>query len=261
MYNKKVVVFLMLISLVSCSLDAKSDTTESQIDIVNTIEEPSEVSEKTDENEMNEETERETIPVKQENVSGSQWDNLAETEIDWASEMSGISDNNISQENEVSIESNLEDSPIVNVYKEDDLKSRLTPIQYEVTQNWATEKAYQNPYWDTYEDGIYVDIIDGTALFSSTTKFKSWTGWPSFTKPISSSSIVELEDNLLWYTRTEVKSSASNSHLWHIFSDGPKDEGWLRYCINSASLRFIGKKDMKEEWYGEYLYLFDDEKI
>lgn len=137
------------------------------------------------------------------------------------------------------------------------LKERLTPVQYEVTQNSATEKPYTNAYWKHYEEWIYVDIVDGTALFSSTDKYDSNTGWPSFTNPIQEESLEEHEDNELFYTRVEVRWTNSDSHLWHIFTDWPKDSGWLRYCINSASLNFIPKDQMEASWYGQYLYLFE----
>lgn len=137
------------------------------------------------------------------------------------------------------------------------LKERLTAVQYEVTQNSATEKPYTNAYWKHYEEWIYVDIVDGTALFSSTDKYDSNTGWPSFTWPIQEESLSEHEDNELFYTRVEVKGTNSDSHLWHIFTDWPIATGWLRYCINSASLNFIPKDEMKSSWYEQYLYLFE----
>jgi len=158
---------------------------------------------------------------------------------------------------DVKEETSIEEENNIVLPKDDDLRNRLTSIQYEVTQNGATETPYKNKYWDNYAEGIYVDVIDGTPLFSSTTKFKSNTGWPSFTQPISTSSILEVEDNLLWFTRIEAKSDSSDAHLWHIFNDGPQDQWWLRYCVNSASLRFVAKEDMASQWFQNYLYLFE----
>lgn len=141
--------------------------------------------------------------------------------------------------------------------QEEYLKKSLAPIQYEVTQEWWTERAFNNEYYDTEEDWIYVDIVDGTPLFSSRDKYNSWCGWPSFTKPIDSYRIDEHEDNKLLMSRTEVRSREADSHLWHVFPDWPKDKGWLRYCINSAALKFVPVDVMEEEWYWKYLYLFD----
>ena len=140
----------------------------------------------------------------------------------------------------------------------DDLKSKLTPLQYEVTQQDGTELPFQNEFWDHKEDGIYVDVVSGKPLFSSKDKFDSGTGWPSFTCPLAAEEVVEKEDNTLFRSRTEVRSREADSHLGHVFPDGPKDRGGLRYCVNSASLRFIPKDKLEEEGFGEYLEQFND---
>lgn len=137
-----------------------------------------------------------------------------------------------------------------------DLKKQLTPLQYKVTQEEGTEPPFQNAYWDNKKEGIYVDIVSGEPLFSSKDKFDSGTGWPSFTKPIFPNSVIEQEDKGLAMTRMEVRSQGGDSHLGHVFPDGPGPEG-LRYCINSASLRFIPKEDLEKEGYGKYLSLFE----
>ena len=135
--------------------------------------------------------------------------------------------------------------------------SHLTPLQVSVTQHEHTEPAFNNAYWDQKKEGLYIDIISGEALFSSIDKFDSGTGWPSFTKPLEESVISKEEDFRFGMSRIEVKGSASHSHLGHVFDDGPKDQGGLRYCINSASLKFIPKDDLAKEGYGKYLSLFD----
>lgn len=136
------------------------------------------------------------------------------------------------------------------------LKQKLTPMQFYVTQENGTEPPFNNQYHDLKEDGIYVDIVSGEALFSSTDKFDSGCGWPSFTKPIHA--VKENFDGSHGMRRIEVRSIDADSHLGHVFEDGPLDRGGLRYCINSASLRFIPKKDLKKEGYEAYLELFEE---
>ena len=138
-----------------------------------------------------------------------------------------------------------------------ELESRLTELQFDVTQKSATERAFSNEYWDNHEKGIYVDIVSGEPLFASSDKYDSGCGWPSFTRPIDSSFIVSKTDRSLFTVRTEVRSKYGDSHLGHVFEDGPAEEGGLRYCINSASLRFIPEDEMAREGYGEYLSLFE----
>lgn len=140
---------------------------------------------------------------------------------------------------------------------EDVLKDRLTPLQFHVTQEDGTERPFDNTYWDHKRAGIYVDIVSGEPLFSSTHKYKSGTGWPSFWQPIAAEHITEHVDRTLFFSvRTEVRSTLADSHLGHVFKDGPQPTG-LRYCINSAALKFVAKEDMAEQGYGALLSLFD----
>lgn len=141
--------------------------------------------------------------------------------------------------------------------RDEQLKTTLTPIQYEVTQNDATEPPFRNEFWDHTEDGIYVDIVSGEPLFSSTDKYDAGCGWPSFTKAINKDEVNENMDVSHNMVRTEVRSKTANSHLGHLFDDGPQDAGGLRYCINSAALRFVPKEDLEKEGYGEYTVLFN----
>lgn len=141
--------------------------------------------------------------------------------------------------------------------RDEQLKTTLTPIQYEVTQNDATELPFRNEFWDHTEDGIYVDIVSGEPLFSSTDKYDAGCGWPSFTKAINKDEVKENMDVSHNMVRTEVRSKTANSHLGHLFDDGPQDAGGLRYCINSAALRFVPKEDLEKEGYGEYAVLFN----
>lgn len=142
--------------------------------------------------------------------------------------------------------------------EDEDLKTNLSPMQYHVTQEDGTEPPFHNEYWDEFAEGIYVDIVSGEVLFSSKDKFDAHCGWPSFTKPINAGEVTEHKDHSHGMIRTEVRSKSANSHLGHVFPDGPKEHGGLRYCINSAALKFIRKEEMEEKGYGQYLSLLDD---
>jgi methionine-R-sulfoxide reductase len=144
-------------------------------------------------------------------------------------------------------------------HKNPEAVSSLSPEQYQVTQCDATESPFDNAYWDNKEPGIYVDVVSGEPLFASVNKFDSGSGWPSFTKPIEHENVVEKTDTSHGVIRTEVRSSHGDSHLGHVFPDGPREEGGLRYCINSASLRFIPLDELESEGYGVYRKLFEQE--
>jgi peptide-methionine (R)-S-oxide reductase len=159
----------------------------------------------------------------------------------------------------VSTTTQKEGFPLPDRYEKDEDKiSQLTPEQYHVTQEKGTEPAFANEYWDHKEPGLYVDVVSGEPLFASTQKYDSHCGWPSFTAPVDPGHVVENADFSHGMTRTEVRSAHGDSHLGHVFDDGPSDAGGLRYCINSAALRFIPLADLEREGYGEYRKLFDD---
>jgi methionine-R-sulfoxide reductase len=151
------------------------------------------------------------------------------------------------------------DHPVTETFRKPsdvELKQKLTPIQYKVTQHEGTEPPFKNDYWDNHEAGIYVDVVSGEPLFSSLDKFDSGTGWPSFTRPLVPENVKTKTDRQLFMTRTEVRSAHADSHLGHVFDDGPKPTG-LRYCMNSASMRFIPVSKLAAEGYGEYAKLFE----
>lgn len=141
----------------------------------------------------------------------------------------------------------------------EELKSKLSEMQYAVTQKDATEAPFNNEYWDNKKAGIYVDVVTGEPLFTSTDKYDSGSGWPSFTKPISKDALVEKEDWKLFVKRVEVRSKTGDSHLGHVFPDGPGEDG-LRYCMNSAAMRFIPKDQMEKEGYGQYISIVEESK-
>ncbi len=138
-----------------------------------------------------------------------------------------------------------------------ELRERLTPLQYQVTQQEGTEAPFANEYWDEHRDGIYVDVVSGDPLFSSKDKYDSGSGWPSFTRPLRAEAVTTRDDHKLFSTRTEVRSSASDAHLGHVFPDGPMPTG-QRFCMNSAALRFVPKEDLAAEGYAEYEGMFDE---
>ena len=140
--------------------------------------------------------------------------------------------------------------------EKEELKKKLSPMQYEVTQEHGTEPPFNNEFWDNKKEGIYVDVVTGEPLFSSRDKFDSGTGWPSFTKPLEPENIKENTDRTHFMTRTEIRSAHGDSHLGHVFPDGPKPTG-MRYCMNSAALRFIPREDLEAEGYGEYKKIFE----
>ena len=137
---------------------------------------------------------------------------------------------------------------------------KLTPEQFAVTQNAATERAFTGEYWDNHEDGLYVDIVSGEPLFASVHKYDSRSGWPSFTVPVDPANVVLKSDNSYGMRRTEVRSAHGDSHLGHVFDDGPADQGGLRYCINSAAMRFVPRAELEKSGYGEFTSLFTNSK-
>jgi peptide-methionine (R)-S-oxide reductase len=155
-----------------------------------------------------------------------------------------------------------EGKPVVQEYNKNPAAvTALSPEQYRVTQKNGTERPFTGEYWDNKEPGIYVDVVSGEPLFASVDKFDSGTGWPSFTKPIHADNIIEKRDLSHFMVRTEVRSDRGDSHLGHVFPDGPGEAGGLRYCVNSASLRFIHRDDLEAQGYGQYKSLFDIDNV
>ena len=153
----------------------------------------------------------------------------------------------------------LSEEAAMTYQKTDDAIKKLTSLQEYVTQHNGTEKPFENKYWNNKEPGIYVDVVSGEPLFSSVDKYDSGTGWPSFTKPLHDTHVEMKADHSLGMARTEVRSKSGDSHLGHVFNDGPQEAGGQRFCINSASLRFIHKDDLEKEGYGQYSFLFDEQ--
>jgi len=182
-------------------------------------------------------------------------DEMATTQTMKNEEMGMKPDDMPMQHEEMKMKANEMKTDRFTIPSDAELRRRLTPLQYKVTRQDGTEPAFANAYWDNHEPGIYVDIISGAPLFSSTDKYESGTGWPSFTRPLDPEQIVEREDRSFFSVRTEVRGKLSDAHLGHVFDDGPPPTR-LRYCMNSAALRFVPKADLEKEGYGEYVKLF-----